>query len=283
MRSLVFRDPGARREELKEIPVDSILLNPHQPRKEFAEAELDELAQSIKEHGLLQPILVRPYSKGYELVAGERRLRACKRLGLKSIPSIVKELSDEEVAVLCLIENLQREELSFLEEAMGYENLIKGFNMTQEQVAATVGKSQSTIANKLRLLKLPEEVREVIRKNAIGERHARALLLLPDADSQMKVLGRIVREGLTVRETEELVEGLIKGRTNFKEGKEGLKGRKVVRVFKDLRLFLNSFRQAVELLRKAGIDARMSEVDRGGYIEVTVHIPKNRVRETGRE
>lgn len=284
MKGLVFRDQGGRkeeqrREELREIPVDSILFNPHQPRKEFPESELEELAESIREHGVLQPVLVRPYKKGYELVAGERRVRACKRLGLKTIPAIIRELTDQEAAVLCLIENLQREELSFLEEAIGYENLIKGFNMTQEQIAATVGKRQSTVANKLRLLRLPEEVREVIRKNSISERHARALLMLPDAASQLDVLGRVVSEGLTVRETEALVEGLCGGRPAESRRGKGARTRKVIRVFKDLRLFLNSFRQAVTVLRRAGVDAKMEEADLGEFIEVRVLIPKRAAKQ----
>lgn len=281
LRNLVFRE-GDRVREVREIPLDLVVHNPFQPRKAMNEEELEELAGSIRTYGVLQPILVRPLGRGYELVAGERRLRACKRIGLKTIPALVRDLSDEETALVCLIENLQREDLGFFEEAEGYQQVMERFGLTQEELARRLGKGQSTIANKLRLLKLPADVREAVVRGGIGERHARALLRLTDDELQRRVVAEVAEHHLTVRETEELIETLLgtasggdAGEAASDEGGRERK-RKIVRVFKDVRLFLNAFRQAVDVLKKAGVAVRMTERDMGDHIEVYVRIPKSR-------
>ena len=158
---------------VREIPLDDLAPNPYQPRRKFAKEEMAELAESIRQYGVLQPVVARPAPEGLELVAGERRLRACKMLGLMTIPTIVKELTDQDMAILSLVENLQREDLNFLEEAQGYYNLLEEFGFTQEELAQRIGKSQSTIANKIRLLKLSPRVRSYISREIITERHAR--------------------------------------------------------------------------------------------------------------
>ncbi len=269
-------------EEVQLIPLEAVSRNPYQPRKVFEEDELEGLARSIEEYGVLQPVVVRKRGHGYELIAGERRLRAAEKAGLKAIPALVRELSDEEVALQGLVENLQRRDLSFLEEAEGYRQLMEKFGFTQGELARRLGKSQSAIANKLRLLNLPAEIREAISREIISERHARALLRLPDCEQQREVLEEIRRKDLNVREAEELIEGRLQGISRAKEG-SGRRKQKITRVFKDIRIFVNSFREAVNTLRKVGFDARMEQEDRGDYIEICVRIPKKRgARKRGR-
>jgi len=269
-RVLPAKDRG---ETVSEIPVDAVVFNPYQPRRSFGEEELRELAGSIREYGVIQPIVVRPYGKGFELIAGERRLRAAKLAGLETIPAIVREASDRDTALLALVENLQREDLSFLDEAEGYQRLLEEFGLTQEELARRVGKSQSTIANKLRLLRLPESVRRAIREGGISERHARALLRLDEEEVQLAVVERVVEEDMTVREAEELVASIAAGPSG-REGGSGARRERVTAVFKDIRIFLNSFRQAVAALRKAGIAAEMTQADVGDALEIRVRIPK---------
>lgn len=261
--------------QIEEIPLDAISLNPYQPRRTFAPQELAELAESIRSYGILQPVVVRPRGQQYELVVGERRWRASRLAGLTHIPAVIREVSEKQMALIALVENLQREDLNSLEEAAAYEQAITEFRLTQEELAREVGKSQSTIANKLRLLRLPAEVQESISREIISERHARALLRIPYADEQLKLLAQIISTGLTVRETE----GLVEQRLN-KLARPGEPvgpasgGQKVIRVFKDLRIFLNGLRQTVNAMQKAGIRARMSQEDRGEHIEVTIRISK---------
>lgn len=266
-------------EEVSLVPVEQILYNPYQPRKSFAEEELRELAESIKLHGVLQPLLVRRLGAGYELIAGERRLRAARMAGLKEVPVLVREISDREAGILALVENLQREELNFLEEAEGYRRLIQELGLTQEEVARQVGKSQSAIANKLRLLKLPEEIRTIISREMISERHARALLNLESVEEQRAVLEAIIAGRLTVAETEALVaERLGKGGEAGKGDVEKAEGRKkrTAGLLKDIRIFLNSFRQVTQALRAAGIEARMVEEETEEFIDIHVRIPKRK-------
>lgn len=190
---------------VKEIPVDKIIPNPYQPRKVFSTNALEELSKSIKEYGVLQPITVRQRENVYELVAGERRLRAAKLAELKTIPAIINNMSDQYSAVLALLENLQREDLNFIEESLGYENLIKQHNFTQQQLAEKLGKNQSTIANKLRILKLPDTVKQYLVENNLTERHARALLKLPNEELMMEIVKKVVKQELTVKKTEKLI------------------------------------------------------------------------------
>ncbi|NLY50890.1 MAG: ParB/RepB/Spo0J family partition protein, partial [Firmicutes bacterium] len=253
---------------MRQIPLADIRANPFQPRREFNEQDLLELASSIERYGVLQPVLVRFVEGGFELIAGERRVRACRLLKLKTIPALVREMTDQDVAVLALLENLQRKDLSFWEEAEGYARLLAEFGLTQEELARRVGKSQSTIANKLRLLRLPSSIRENISREILSERHARALLRLPDETSQEKLAERIVREGLTVQATEALVAKIMD------KGKKKCRGPRLVRVYKDIRLFLNSVRRAAQELKKAGLEVAVSEVETETGWEIRVLVPK---------
>lgn len=256
---------------VREIPLDDLAPNPYQPRRQFAKEEMAELAESIRQYGVLQPVVARPAPEGLELVAGERRLRACKMLGLMTIPTIVKELTDQDMAILSLVENLQREDLNFLEEAQGYYNLLEEFGFTQEELAQRIGKSQSTIANKIRLLKLSPRVRSYISREIITERHARALLKLQEEGEQLSVLEKIVEKGLTVQETEALINKMQAGN----EG-EKIPRRKFLRIYKDMRIFFNTIQQAVEELRRVGFAAQLEREDKEGHYEITVIIPKKR-------
>ena len=254
-------------QEVRQIPLADIRANPFQPRREFNEQDLLELASSIERYGVLQPVLVRFVEGGFELIAGERRVRACRLLKLKTIPALVREMTDQDVAVLALLENLQRKDLSFWEEAEGYARLLAEFGLTQEELARRVGKSQSTIANKLRLLRLPSSIRENISREILSERHARALLRLPDETSQEKLAERMVREGLTVQATEALVAKIMD------KGKKKCRGPRLVRVYKDIRLFLNSVRRAAQELKKAGLEVAVSEVETETGWEIRVLVP----------
>lgn len=265
-----------KKDEIKNITyvsIDNIRPNPYQPRKQFNMAALEELCDSIRQYGVLQPINVRKItSSSYELVAGERRLRAAIMAGLKEIPTIVVNVDDNDSAVMALIENLQREDLNFMEEAEGYNNLLIEHGFTQEELAQKIGKSQSTIANKIRLLKLPPLVKKIIADNNLTERHARALLKLHDEQLQLKVLKHVCEKGLNVKKTEELVERAIEKYTRESREKTGEK--KVTRAIKDIRIFVNTIRQAIDLMKKSGVNAKAAQLDRGEYVEFIVRIPK---------
>jgi len=267
-----------RNDEVKNIVyinIDNIRPNPYQPRKQFNKAALEELCESIKQYGVIQPINVRKISANhYELVAGERRLRAATMAGLKEIPAIVVKVDDDDSAVMALIENLQREDLNYLEEAEGYYNLITEHHFTQEELAAKIGKSQSTIANKIRLLKLSPLIKKILMDNNLTERHARALLKLHDEQLQLKVLKHVCEKGLNVKKTEELVERAIEKYT--KASREAQTGeKKFTKAIKDIRIFVNTIRQAIELMKKSGVNAKAAQIDRGEYIEFIVRVPKN--------
>jgi ParB family chromosome partitioning protein len=195
---------------LQHLPIESIERNPEQPRKRFDEARLEELAQSIRTHGVVEPILVRRDGPRFRIVAGERRWRAAQRAGLREIPAIVREATDREAFELALVENLQRADLNAIEEAEAFEVLASEYELTQEQIAARVGKERSTVANALRLLRLPAEVRDAVRGGALDMGHARALLALDDAEAIRKVAARAVKEQLSVRALEALVRSLQK-------------------------------------------------------------------------
>lgn len=258
--------------------MDAIIFNPFQPRKTDVDAGIEELAASISEHGLLQPIVVRKLGEGYELIAGERRVRACRRLGMKVIPALVREGSDRDSALLALVENLQRQDLCVLDEAEGYRRLIAEFGLTQEEVAGSVGKSQPTVANKLRLLRLPEEVKAELRSGTITERHARALLKLDDAETQVEMMAAVIEGNLNVQQTEDLIAGVLAAPAP-EDAEQGTNMRKQrIRVFKDLRIFLNSFREVVLALNRAGLRATLEEEDRGDYIYISITVPKTRSR-----
>jgi len=256
------------------IPINEITPNAYQPRKEFDDLSLEELSNSIKAYGVLQPIVVRKNPKfGYEIIAGERRWRACQKVGLQEIPAIVRDVKNSESAIMALIENLQRENLTFLEEAEGYRQLMQDYNLTQEQLAIKMGKSQSTVANKLRLLKMPLEVLKIISQEKLSERHARALLKLPDENLQKEILKEIIEKNLNVRQTEELVEKTIEKIENKKEKKKENK-KSLKYAIKDVRIFVNSVKKLVKNIKDTGIKAAYKEIDKGDFIEVVVQIPK---------
>lgn len=190
--------------EIVRINIDKVIPNIYQPRKYFNEEAIEELSQSIKQHGIIQPLTVRKRGEVYELVAGERRLRAAKLANLETVPCNIVDITDSESAEIALLENLQREDLNYIEEAEAYYNLINDHNFTQDELAKRMGKKQSTIANKLRLLKLSSEVREICLENKLTERHARALLTIPREDLQLKIVQKIIKDGLNVKKTEEL-------------------------------------------------------------------------------
>lgn len=256
--------------EVLQIPSRLIVPNPHQPRKSFSWDDLEGLAESIHYNGLLQPITVRKRDDGrYELISGERRLRACKMAGISAIPSIVVDIDEEKSAVLAVLENLQRENLHFFEEAEAIERLIKGFGMSQEEVAKKLGKSQSALSNKLRLLRLPNDVRYNITLYGLTERHARALLRLPTIMQMNQVIDTIAEQGLNVSDTEQLIADILKK----PQGKD--KKGKTVMVFKDVRIFINTLNHAVTTMRKSGINATASKNETEEFIEYTVKIDKS--------
>lgn len=258
--------------KVMEIPIDSIVPNPYQPRRVFSQSALEELSESIKVYGILQPITVR--NKGneeYELVAGERRLRASKLAGRATIPAIINNMSDESSAVLALLENLQREDLNFIEEAMGYENLIKEHSFTQQQLAGKLGKNQSTIANKLRILRLPTDIKIKLVEHGLTERHARALLKLPEESLIRDVLDKVIKSDLNVKKTEKLIADILEELKNPKDSddkKQNVKG------IMGMRIYLNTIKQAYEAITNTGLEAKYKEVDKGDHIEVVVRIPK---------
>lgn len=255
------------------IKIENIRPNPYQPRKQFNKASLAELCESIKQYGVIQPINVRKItSRRYELVAGERRLRAATMAGLSEIPAIIINVDDNDSAVMALIENLQREDLNYMDEAEGYYNLIKEHGLTQEELARKVGKSQSTVANKIRLLKLTPLVKKILADNNLTERHARALLKLHDEQLQLKVLKHVCEKGLNVKRTEELVERAIDRYT--KKLTMDRNEKRFTKAIKDIRIFVNTVRQAVDIMKKSGVNAKAVQIDRGEYVEFVVRIPK---------
>ncbi|MCH5299751.1 MAG: ParB/RepB/Spo0J family partition protein [Ruminococcus sp.] len=256
----------------KIILVSTIKIRPNktQPRKIFEESELQALSQSIAENGILQPLSVRRLKSGeYELIAGERRLRASVMAGLTKVPCIEIRCSDKESAVLALLENLQRCDLGLFEEARGINRLIRRYGLTQEQAAKKLGKKQSTIANKLRLLKLSFEEQDWIVQANLSERHARALLKIDDSELRKEALSKMISEKLNVSQSEEMITHMLSQNSVVakKTGKRML-------VVKDIRIFLNTISKAVDTMRLAGIDAISKKEDSGDYIEYTIKIPK---------
>lgn len=252
-----------------DIPIIKIRPNKSQPRKQFCEEELASLARSISENGVLQPLTVRKISQTeYELVTGERRLRASALAGLHRVPCIVIRCNDKESAVYALLENLQRADLGIFEEARGISRLIRRYGLTQEQAAQQLGKTQSTIANKLRLLRLSFEEQEWIESAGLSERHARALLKLTDEPTRREALSRVISEGLNVSQTEELVAYLCKS-----SPKKKYRGKSKA-VIKDIRIFVNTINKAIDTMRQAGIDAEAQKTDNEDFIEYTIRISK---------
>ena len=225
-------------EGIKYIDINNIKPNANQPRKTFDEGKLEELADSIREHGLIQPLVVRKSTNGYEIVAGERRWRAARKIGIKKIPAIVRELSDEENMLLAIIENMQREDLDPIEEAEGISQMIETYGLSQEQVSKSLGKSRPYITNQLRLLKLPEEIRKMVSDGRLSSGHVRALITIDDEEKQIKLAVQAVEQGLSVRQ----VEALAKANKNVKKSKDAKKKKSadVKRVEEDLKVALGT-------------------------------------------
>ena len=256
------------------LDVAEIRPNPHQPRRTFEAQGLAELADSIRSYGILQPLTVRRTETGYELVAGERRLRAAKMAGERQVPCLVARVGEEASALLALMENLQRRDLDCWEEAEAIARLITTYNLTQEQAAEKIGKSQSAVANKLRLLRLSRAVRDSLRQKDLSERHARALLRLGDEHQQLCALEEIVRRGYNVARTEEYVEQLLQ--QNRQTPPQG----RATYIIKDVRLFLNSVERGLGIMRRAGVDAQIGRSDTAEEICLTIRIPKKRQKST---
>ena len=252
---------------LVKLPVDKIRPNPFQPRKSFREDELQGLAQSIAENGLLQPVTVRKENGEYYLIAGERRLRACKLAGLKEIPALLTSCERESAAVLALLENVQRKDLQMFEQANAIVNLLREWEITQETAARQLGISQSYLANKIRLLKLSPEEQAEITENKLTERHARTLLRVDDITVRQRILKAVIEKKLNVAQTEKLVELALQPREE---------GKRAVRKFiaKDIRIFINTIDHAVDAMKTAGIEAQSERKETEDYIECTVRIPK---------
>lgn len=259
------------------IPIANIRPNPYQPRKVFDKVMLEELSNSIKEFGVIQPINVRVINENtFELIAGERRLRAAKIAKLENIPAIVIDVNDKDSAILALIENLQRENLNYFEEAEGYYNLMEDYNLTQEDIAKQVGKSQSTIANKLRLLKLSDKVVKILLDHHLSERHARALLKLPSTELQLAILDKVIIQSLNVKKTEELIDNTLHKVIN-EEKIDSKQSTYLKRYIKDIRVFTNTIKQSVEMMKESGINIQYKLEESNEAYHISIIIPtKNR-------
>lgn len=249
-----------------EIDIDKIKTNPYQPRTVFGD-DISELAESIKANGLIQPLTVKAEDDNYVLIAGERRLRAMKSLGYLSAPCIILDVSDRNSAVLALVENIQRKDLQFFDEAEAIAKLLDFYGMTQEDAAIRLGKNQSTIANKLRLLKLSNDIRSKIRIYGLTERHARALLRLQTEELQLEAIETIYAKRMNVEQSERLITSIL----DRESERESIRRRSGA--FKDIRLFVNTINKAVEMMKAAGINADSQKIKENGYIEYIVRIP----------
>lgn len=253
--------------QIQLLPNEVIMPNPHQPRVRFDFNELEGLACSIRSNGMLQPINVRPLENGaFELISGERRLRAARMVGMTKIPCVVMNVSDEQSALFAIIENVQRQNLDFFEEAAAIEKLMTVHGLSQEEIARKLGKAQSTLSNKLRLLRLPEEMRDKISYAGLTERHARALLTLPDNSARCKALDIIIERRLTVSEAERLINDIQRRRKPIKKPHP--------RAYKDMRIFLNTLNHAVDVIRQAGIEADTAKSETDEYFEYVIRISK---------
>ena len=252
------------------IPINAVRPNPQQPRRSFDETALRELADSISAYGILQPLTVRDRGGVYELVAGERRLRAARIAGLREVPCLIAEVGEEDAALLALIENLQRRDLDYMEEAAAIARLIRRYGLSQQQAAEKLGKSQPTIANKLRLLRLSAPVIDCLRQYGLTERHARTLLRLTDPEQQLAAARHIGKRGLNVAQTEQYIDRLTA------ENRTEPPRRRPTYIIKDVRLFLNSVERGVRLMQSAGVGAEVGRRDTEEEILLTLHLPKRR-------
>lgn len=249
------------------LPIGRIEPNPAQPRKVFKADELRDLSHSIAENGVIQPITVRKIDERYVLVAGERRLRAAIMAGFREIPAIISNMDERQASLVALIENLQRSDLDFFEEALGIDNLIRTYGFSQEEAARKLGKSQSAISNKLRLLKLPQKIIKLIVENSLTERHARALLRLDTPEQQEQTLRRVISRNLNVSQTDEYIDNLLISHSQPAP-------RRMIYVFKDVRPFVNTINHAVETMRSSGIKADIKKSEDRDALHMTISIYK---------
>lgn len=261
-------DKSSIKQEVIEIPLQMIFLNPEQPRKIFRQEELTQLASSIRVYGVLQPILVKPASDGtFSVIAGERRYRAACQAGLFTIPAIVRSMEEEEAALVALVENVQRENLGYLEEARAYKKLMDDFGLTQSEIAQKVGKQQSTISNKIRILSLPDDIQEVLTEHMLTERHARALLRVQGEDDRRNVIARVIKNNLNVKQTEKLVEDLLSGQEELRRKKNKVN-------YISYKIYVNTIRKAFSQIKEMEENAIFTQEDKGDVLELKITIPK---------
>ena len=277
------KNPRNVRNGLSYLSVDEIYPSPVQPRKRFPQESLKELSESIAQFGVLNPLTVRKRSGKYELVAGERRLRAAKLAGLQEVPCIVIDVNMEESSLLALIENIQRRDLDFIEEAEGISQLIRLFGMSQEEAARRLGISQPAVANKLRLLRLPPDILDILRDENMTERHGRALLRLNGEDAQRRALQQMIFRHLNVSAAEEYIESLLctaeqatEQATEQEPVQEQAGKRKTVFVLKDVRVFLNTLTHGLDIMKQGGIDAGLEKFETDTELVLTISIPKQK-------
>lgn len=266
--------------QVQEIELDRIVPNRYQPRRTFNDESIAELAQTLQEQGLLQPIIVRKDGdepEKYEIIAGERRYRAAQSLMWAKIPAIVEEMDDEKVASLALIENLQREDLNPIDEAQAYTELMKANNLTQTQLAKEVGKTQSYVANKIRLLRLTPKVQSFLVSKKISQRHGRALLALSNED-QDRAVSEIVKKGLTVKETEEMVSDIdgyfeaLKKQEASESTKRPKKKKPVIKTGSDFKVQVNTIKQAIKMARESGLEVKYKEDKEKDSYKITIEL-----------
>ncbi len=258
------------KDEVIQLDISKIVPNKFQPRNIFNDDKISELSESIKEHGVIQPIVVRKSGEIYEIIAGERRYRASKQLGLDVIPAIVRAYDDKQSASVAIVENIQREDLTAIEEALAYKQLIDLHKITQATLAKQMGKSQSTVANKIRLLNLNMVVQEAVLRRVVTERHARALLGVKDEELQVELLRQIIEKDLNVSDAERLIEETLTPKQKVSKPKT------IAKIPRDFRIAMNTFKQAVMMVEKTGMKvAHDMEEDDNEYI-ITIKLPKNK-------
>ena len=257
------------KDDVININISEIIPNRQQPRNIFNDEKINDLAKSIKEHGVIQPIIVRRIEKGFEIIAGERRFRATKSLDLQTIPAIVRNYDDITTASVAIVENIQREDLTSIEEALAYKQLMNLHEITQAELASQIGKSQSTIANKIRLLNLTEQVQNAILNREITERHARSLLLVKQESLQIKLLKKIIEKKLNVAQTEKLIEESLMP-TSKKH-----KTATVTKIPRNFKLAMNTFNQAIMMVEKTGMNVETKTEELNDSYVITVSLKKN--------
>ena len=258
------------KDEVTQLPISKIVPNKYQPRNIFNDEKILELSESIREHGVIQPIVVRKFKDGYEIIAGERRYRASKLIGLEKVPAIIRDYDDKKSASIAIVENIQREDLTAIEEAIAYKQLIDLHGITQAALAKQMGKSQSTVANKIRLLNLSEAVQQAVLERTITERHARALLIIKDQELQLQLLEKVIEKDLNVSETEKLIEETLN------PVQKPVKPKTIARIPRDYRIAMNTFKQAIMMVEKTGmrIDHETEELEDSYVIKIS--LPKNK-------